>query len=134
MPCHKIMRQLRLIKFLTALLLLNGCADDDLGLNPNFPEELINTWVESYEESRGTYRPSGYMEFPSSRFRQTYQFMEGNYCEYLVLSPVDAHYLEEGKWEYDQGSSTITIYGTNDEVLRELNVTLLTTDLLQIEI
>ncbi len=111
-----------------------GCSDDDLSLNSSYPEELINIWVESHEEGLGTYRPSNFKQFPASWFRQTYNFMEENNCEYLILSPVDAHYMEEGKWEYDKDSETIRIYKINNDLVRELKVTSLTSNLLRIEI
>ncbi len=59
--------------------------------------------------------------------------MEKNNCEYLVLSPVDAHYMEEGKWEYVNFSKTIRIYKMNNELLRELKITSITSNLLLIE-
>ncbi|MFT4780219.1 MAG: hypothetical protein ACI923_002763 [Flavobacteriales bacterium] len=127
------MEQLRITTILSLLLLI-GCSDDGLELNRNYPENLINTWVESYEEDYGIYRPSDFMNFPTSWFRRTYTFMEGNECEYLVLSPVDAHYMESGKWEYDQKQSTIRIYKSNDELIHELKVTSLTSNILVIEL
>lgn len=118
----------------SAILLAYGCSDNDnLKLNSNYPNELINAWVESYEEGNGIYRPSDYTNFPISRFRQAYKFMEMNKCEYLVLSPLDAHYIENGLWEYDDQYQILRIYKLNEELLRELKVISISTELLQIE-
>ncbi len=114
------------------MLLTVGCSDDSLELSANYPDELINTWAESYEEDYGVYRPSTQIKFPPSRFRQTYNFMENNQCEYLVLSPVDAYFMQTGQWDYDQEQKTICVYKENHEILRELKVKSLTAEKLLI--
>jgi len=115
------------------IILTTSCDSDDLDLNTNYPNELINTWVESYEENYGTYRPIDYTTFPESNFRQYYNFTENNKCEYLVLSPVDAHYMENGFWEYIESESIVNMYDSNKNLNRKLKVISISSDLFQIE-
>jgi hypothetical protein len=56
--------------------------------------------------------------------------MEDNKCEYLVLSPVDAHYLENGFWEYIAKEKVLKIYNQDKELQRELKVGSISKDLL----
>ncbi len=129
------MKVLPLKIFALTLLLACACsADESLKLNSNYPNELINTWVESYEEGYGMYRPSDYATFPASRFRQAYNFMSLNKCEYLVLSPTDGHYMANGFWEYDDQQHSIRIFKSNEQLLRELKVTSISSELLLIEL
>ena len=58
---------------------------------------------------------------------------QNNECEYLVLSPLDGHYIEAGKWEYITPSKVIKIYDLQDELYKELKVIELTDDLLNVE-
>ncbi len=100
------MNKKKLLPIIIGLITLTiSCDSNDLDLNSNYPNELINVWLESYEEDYGIYRPTDYRTFPESLYRQYYKFMENNECEYLVLSPVDAHYIENGFWEYIEGEN-----------------------------
>jgi hypothetical protein len=99
-------------------------------LDPNYPDEIINSWVESFEESYGIYRPVDFKIFPQLIYRQYYNLMEDNKCEYLVLSPVDAHYLENGFWEYIAKEKVLKIYNQDKELQRELKVGSISKDLL----
>jgi hypothetical protein len=118
---------------LSVMMLVFSCKDDDLTLNSNYPSEIINVWIHSYEEDYGTYRPSNYSSFPESMFRQVYNFMEDNKCDYLVLSPVDAHYMENGFWEFKEQDNLIKIYDSNMNLSEELKVVLISSDKLIIE-
>lgn len=124
------MKYLGFIILLSALFLHCGCTENEL--NPNYPEELINTWVHSYEENTEYFRANNPATFPASRYRQVYTFMEDNICEYLVSSPVDAHYIEIGTWEYDYINKNIRIY-KKDGKLEELKVISISPDLLRIK-
>ncbi|QCX38066.1 hypothetical protein FF125_06355 [Aureibaculum algae] len=124
----------KLLPFIFGLIFTTiSCSSDDVDLNPNYPSEFINTWLESYEESYGIYRPSDYKIFPESIYRQSYTFMINNECEYLVLSPVDAHYIEKGYWEYIEKDNVINIYNPDKELFKKLKVTSIAAELLQIE-
>mgnify|MGYP000507115636 CR=1 FL=1 len=112
---------------------LTSCNYYDFDLNSNYPEELINVWVASYEESPEIFRPSDYKEFPVSHFRQVYVFKKSNECEYLVSSPVDAHYLDKGFWEYIEEDHLIKIYNSQQKLIKEFKVKNYSSELLQLK-
>ncbi|HUH28438.1 hypothetical protein [Gelidibacter sp.] len=110
-----------------------SCKTGASDLNPNYPDEIINSWLESYEEADGTYRPSDYKSFPESRYRQVYKFMEKNTCEYSVLSPEDAHDIENGFWEYIEDENVINVYNQNMKLHEKLKVISISANLLQLD-
>jgi hypothetical protein len=59
--------------------------------------------------------------------------MKNNKCEYLVLSPTDAHYLENGFWEYLEKENVLNIYNGKKEFQRKLKVISISSELLQTE-
>ncbi|MEC3881490.1 hypothetical protein [Parapedobacter sp. 10938] len=76
------------------------------------PDLLTQRWVDSFEEASDGYtifRPSHYKDFPLSRFRQTFELRDDRACSYLVLAPNDAHYVNEGVWEYNGETNTVKI-------------------------
>jgi hypothetical protein len=94
---------------------------------------IKKSWTHSGEEENengySIYRPSDYKEFPPSRFRQTFDFKDNRVCIYLVLAPNDAHYNQEGVWEYDESIGIITVMNGTDVVFEfkvlELNKNIL---------
>jgi hypothetical protein len=132
MPIRKSKHLIRPL-FICLLVLASSCKENDLTINSGAPDDLMNYWVESYEEDYGFFRPSDYTNFPVSYYRQSYNFKNRNMCEYLVLSPVDAHYMENGFWEYDSKQQIIRIYTSDKKLLEELKVISLSSELLQIE-
>jgi hypothetical protein len=99
------------------------------------PALLLKSWTHSYEENTSEsidiYRPSDYKDFAVSRFRQVYDFREDNICYYLVLSPIDAHYMAEGKWSYQAAGPKVKIMDADGAVVHELEIMELTVDLLR---
>lgn len=94
---------------------------------------LTQHWVHSYEEepqgsSPDMYRPSGYTDFPPSRFRMQYIFEEGGDCQWYYLAPNDAHHFRSGTWrlvegnvlQVEQGEETVRyrVVELSEEVLR----------------
>lgn len=82
--------------------------------------DLYKTWVHSYEE-QNTYdpqlfRPIDYKEFEPSRFRMQYTFREDGSCQWMVLDPRDAHYLQSGT--FLRTERTVFIFDS-DERLQE---------------
>ena len=122
------------LQIITCFILITSCTSDGFNLSSNPKIELINTWLESHEEEYGMFRPSDYKKFPDSMFRQSYTFLENNKCEYLVLSPVDAHYIEKSLWEYNEESNSINIYNLNNKLIQTLKIIKLSNELLQLEI
>jgi len=98
---------------------------------------LQKSWSRSYEEEISKeiqiYRPSNYKEFPPSRYRQIIDIEPNNTCKYLVLAKNDGHYMENGKWEYDESTKIIKIFNSNSEITYEFEVVELTNDLLKLK-
>src|SRR5690349_15784584 len=96
---------------LTLLFGILACQEQSSssGANPS----LIKCWVHSYEEQAegGTdwYRPCDYKEFGPSHYRRRMILKENNEAEYLELSPIDAHTMKAGRWEYDKGTKALRI-------------------------
>lgn len=88
-----------------------SCKDPDkVSLNH---DELLKCWTYSYEENVGDdgllFRPCDFMEFPASHFRVRFTLLENNEATYLQLSPVDAHEIVPGTWNYDDEAKELTI-------------------------
>ena len=127
------MKKLKTTSIIVCLIYFTvSCNSYDFNLNSNHPEELLNNWVASYEEGPEIFRPSDYKEFPASHFRQLYTFRKDNKCEYLILSPVDAHYIEKGSWEYIEEDNLIKIYNSQQKLIKKLKVKTFSKELLQI--
>ena len=98
---------------------------------------LKKNWTRSYEEETSNgiqiYRPSEYKEFPPSRYRQVIGFEENNVCRYLVLADNDAHFMEKGKWEYNEKTKIIQIYNSNSEIKYKFEVVEQTNNLLKLK-
>src|SRR5210317_1942142 len=88
---------------------------------------FIGCWTHSMEENPNyespyIYRPCDYKEFPVSRFRQTFQFMQNGECSWNHLADNDAHYTRHGKWTFDEDSMTIDVHDENDKVRFKLKI------------
>jgi len=98
---------------------------------------LKNSWTASYEENTtegiDIYRPSDYMNFPTSRFRQVFIFDKKNECDYLVLAENDAHFFAKGSWEYDSQSNLMKIFDSNSIKIFEFEVLEIRDDLLKLK-
>lgn len=96
---------------------------------------LYKEWKHSYEEvtdSVQIYRPSDFKEFQASWFRQVYEFKSDNICNYLVLSPTDAHYFEEGIWSYSSTDQLLKIFDINGNIITEYKIVELNENLLKL--
>jgi len=120
--------------FPIVFILLISCDDDEL--SKNYPPKILKTWVASYEEGANIYRPADYFEegeLAPSWYRPIYELKTNNNCEYLFLSPVDAHYMTDGKWEYLSDSKQVRIYDLDDRLIYKFRVEELSHDLLKME-
>jgi hypothetical protein len=68
-------------------------------------DALSRDWVQSGEEQRAdsavqVFRPAGSKAFPPSRFRMAYKFAADGSCEFLFLSPDDAHHFRPCTWKF----------------------------------
>jgi hypothetical protein len=115
---------------LIMIMSLYKCSEDT-------PEVFLQkSWSRSYEEEISKeiqiYRPSNYKEFPPSRYREVFEFEANNVCRYLILAENDGHYMENGKWEYNESTKIIKIFNSNSEIKYEFEVVELTNDLLKL--
>lgn len=121
---------------LLSSLLISSCEKEKETVNqPN--SLLMKSWTHSYEENTEQdieiYRPSDYLEFPMSWYRQIYIFGENNFCQYRVLAPNDAHYMKNGSWEYLENKQIIDIFNEDHEIIFELEVVELSEDILKLK-
>ena len=101
-----------------------SCKDPDkVNLNQN---ELLKCWTYSYEETTGDdkllFRPCDFMEFPASHFRVRFTLLENNQASYLQLSPVDAHQIVPGTWNFDGDANLLTILATSGDTVYHYQV------------
>ncbi|WP_296620055.1 hypothetical protein [Marivirga sp.] len=69
-----------------------------------------------------------------SWFRPTYKFYSNNKCEYLVLHPADAHYMEEGVYEFNLETSKLTVKNTKGDLIANFKVLEINSDQLKVEV
>lgn len=97
---------------------------------------LKNSWTNVHEENRDgvmVFRPTHSQEFAPSMYRLVLDLKENNLAEYLVLSPMDAHYMESGKWRFDSNSQQLTITDKSDKTVHAYKVLEVTKDLLRVK-
>jgi hypothetical protein len=101
---------------LRPLVLVAAAQSDRSEPNQSAPgidiKHLCQHWVHSSEEEKTggavqVFRPAGSREFPPSRFRMAYKFDRNGDCEWLFLSPDDAHHFKSGKWVMDARDQTL---------------------------
>jgi hypothetical protein len=97
---------------------------------------LCRHWFQSCEEQGATdleqiFRPAGFKTFPPSRFRMQYKFGRDGACEWLFLSPDDAHRFESGTWRVDPNDGAV-LWITTAGTTAGYRVTALTRDQLRL--
>ncbi|WKK77375.2 hypothetical protein QYS49_09465 [Marivirga salinae] len=104
-----------LIPFLLILILFSCIEDDSISYR--------NCWslAESGEEIQ-VYYPCGDDRLGPSWFRSTYAFYSNNKCEYLVLHPADAHYMEDGIYEHNPELSILTIKTSEGDLIVKFKI------------
>lgn len=104
---------LRLSTLILCLSFALSCATN-MEENSLRTEFLVNCWTHSMEEdpdgSTQIYRTCDSMDFPSSRFRMVFDLKSDGSCEYLELSPVDAHMMVKGTWSLESGTQRLMIF------------------------
>jgi len=117
-----------------AVLMITGCQKDD---EVNLVSLIQNEWTHSREEQSSQeieiYRPSNFKEFPLSRYRQIFSFLDNNRCDYLVLAENDAHFMASGSWEYDDKTRIVRIFNSNFELQHEFEIVEIAGNLLKIK-
>ena len=123
------MKKYLIILGILNVVLFTHCEQESLSDLDMIERSWIHSQEEEDENGYSIYRPSDYKEFPPSRFRQYFDFKDNNVCSYLVLSPNDGHYIQEGVWEYDESTNIIKIMNETDIIFEfrifELNKNIL---------
>lgn len=71
---------------------------------------LFQEWKHAREEEEDSiqiYRPSNSQNFPSTRFRGSFEFYKDGRFKYLYLAPNDAHYFRYGTWGLSKKESSL---------------------------
>jgi len=137
------------IALLLISLLLLSCSGSRKSVATNVPtsataqtatdinlDDLCQHWVHSREEQSSTdkdelYRPATFKVFPPSHFRMAYKFAKDGTCEWLYLSPDDAHHFKPGKWRIDLHDPHI-LQITKENTTESYRIITLTKDMLRI--
>ena len=90
-------------------------------------EDLLGCWSHSYEEDgeafKGeVYRACDYKDFPASRFRFTLELLKEGQCKWLVLSPTDGHYMDDGTWNFEKPSNQLSVFNNQGVLVKEYEV------------
>ena len=67
-------------------------------------------------------------------FRESYVFQSNNRVKYLVLHPADAHYFEDGFYEYDLETSSLSIIDRNNKPLVNFRILAIQNDQIKLEL
>lgn len=115
---------------LSLVMSITSC--DEPSKQAAVPSSLLKCWTHSYEEEtqQGTelFRPCDYKEFGPSHYRQRMILKENNLASYLQLSPVDAHTMADGTWQYNDQTKTLQILDSTGMVVRNYTVELISED------
>jgi len=117
------MKKLNNLHFVISILLILGFTScrSHKEIKDEFDPLILNCWKHSYEEEvdNKIYRPCDYKEFRISRYRNSFTLEKDGKATYLVLSPNDAHYMEEGKWAYTKNTNSLII--KNNRGIQKMN-------------
>jgi len=115
------------IIFLFFIMSIISCKQDETNNSP-----FLNCWIHSYEEDNADeikhYRPCDYMEFAPSRYRNSFDLKENGSCTFLVLAANDAHYSENGTWNYNAETKILQIQNEDNMIVYEFEVLEIETD------
>lgn len=139
-------RAYQVMILLVMLVVCADCADDPVdSLTPvdfSYTEDadFYRSWTRSYEEETDLndgiqlYRPTDSRQFPPSWFRNSYVFDRDGTCEWLVLHPADAHYMEPATWKADSGNrNLVSIHNPIGTEVVRFKILELATDYMRIE-
>jgi hypothetical protein len=103
-------------------------------------KNLLGSWSHSFEEepTQGDieiYRPTDSREFPLAWFRMRYVFKENRSCEWHVLHPADAHYMQSGTWGVDHRDNRLVLIYDTDGLVENVSfrVVELTAEILRVK-
>ena len=116
---------------LTLAVLISGCGGAELkpegASSKPTDTSFYQHWVHSYEEQNGQkipniFRPKGSREFATSRFRMQFAFDPSGQCNYMFLSPTDAHEIRD--CVYTKIGNTVYLYDKGGASLSHLAFTI----------
>ena len=111
---------MKLLSFIVVILVTLSCNTEIQEAVQSTDSLLINCWIHSHEEDYADdidlYRLCDAGDLPISRFRKTLDLRMDGTATYLVLSPIDAHYTEEGTWSYLTESQTLEILQADGKI------------------
>ena len=116
---------------LALAVLISGCGGTELNSEgaSSKPTDtsFYQHWVHSYEEQNGQkipniFRPKGSREFAPSRFRMQFAFDPSGQCNYMFLSPTDAHEIRD--CVYTKIGNTVYLYDKGGASLSHLAFTI----------
>lgn len=117
----------KLLSLSVILLLYISCTTDADMVEISYSDLLINCWTHSMEEdpddNTQVYRQCQSQDFPPSRFRMFMDLKSDGTCEYLELSPVDAHQSVKGSWIFDQNTEEFSILNHAGKPVFESKIT-----------
>lgn len=115
-------------------VIISGCSgieatSDDVASAAQKPTDnsFYQHWVHSFEEQNGQktpniFRPAGSREFAPSRFRMELAFDPNGQCNYMHLSPVNAHQMRN--CVYTKIGNTVYLYDSGGASLSHLAFTI----------
>lgn len=123
------------IAFLILLTLLMSACNSTTKTSP--PNALHQQWLNAYEENttgneHQLYRPATFKTFPPSRFRMRYTFNNDGSCQYLWLSPIDAHKTKPCSYRF-QDNTLYLLSPDKQQKIATLKVLSLTKEKLELK-
>ena len=137
------------LPFVLALGLLAGCGRDGDTADPIAADPasepvtaaLVGSWTHAFEdEPEGSavdwYRPTLSRDWTEAWFRMRFDLYQDGTAQYMWLSPVDAHEMRPGTWQFDPKDDRIVrIYDQQGVLLERVSFRIvgLEDDLLRVE-
>ncbi len=122
----------RLATLIFILLISFSCSSNTEMLESLNTDLLINCWTHSMEEDPDNetqvFRQCDSMVFPASRFRMFMDLKADGTCDYLELSPVDAHQTVKGTWLFDDSQLQLSILNEKGGTVFESKIGTLAAD------
>jgi len=100
--------------------------------------DLLGCWTDSREENiQGAnvsiYRPCDYKDFPMSRYRFRMILQSDSVCSWLVLSPDDGHFMQDGSWTFNEQNNELALYDMKGKKVFRFIITAVDDNILKIK-
>ena len=99
---------------------------------------FVGCWKDSREENKSNsllkiFRHCDFKEFPASRFRFTMQLNLDSSCQWLYLAPNDRHEMKPGTWKYIGETKKLSIYNSENNIVKSFLIESVDEDKLNIK-